>query len=164
MTQAALDKDTMVAVTPEWHGPSEHPDHGEPVIAEFHEWDVPTNPAKEHTVWWYEGQWRTYPNTDDRAYVNRWRRIPARHHTDAPGTLEGRLRVPLPDGMCGQSMGCNAASICLCSHIEDQRELLTEAADEIASLRAALTRIKGCGFPAVEAIARQALKDTPDAE
>lgn len=56
--------------------------------------------------------------------------------TDTPGTLEERLRVPLPEGMCGQSMGCNAASICLCSHIEDQRELLTEAADEIASLRA----------------------------
>lgn len=53
---------------------------------------------------------------------------------DTPGTLEERLRVPLPEGMCGQSMGCNAASICLCSHIEDQRELLTEAADEIARL------------------------------
>ena len=56
--------------------------------------------------------------------------------TDTPGTLEERLRAPLPEGMCGQSMGCNAASICLCSHIEDQRELLTEAADENASLRA----------------------------
>ena len=60
--------------------------------------------------------------------------------TDTQGTLEERLRAPLPEGMCGQSMGCNAASFCLCSHIEDQRELLTEAADEIASLRA---RVEG---------------------
>lgn len=62
--------------------------------------------------------------------------------TDTPGTLEERLRVPLPEGMCGQSMGCNAASICLCSHIEDQRELLTEAADEIASLRRIIVDIR----------------------
>lgn len=53
-----------------------------------------------------------------------------------------RLRAPLPNGMCGDSMGCNAASICLCSHIEDQRELFTEAADEIEVLRAEVERMR----------------------
>lgn len=53
-----------------------------------------------------------------------------------------RLRAPLPSGLCGQSMGCNAASICLCSHIEDQRETLIEAADEITALRTSLATLE----------------------
>lgn len=54
------------------------------------------------------------------------------------GDLIERLLQPLPEGMCGRSMGCNAASICLCSVIEDQREALSEAADVIARLVGAL--------------------------
>lgn len=70
-----------------WHDPAEKPSHGGPVIAEFNEWDHPTNPAKEHVVWWWEGQWRTYPRVDDRAYVNRWREIPSVPGYGAPIVL-----------------------------------------------------------------------------
>lgn len=54
-----------------------------------------------------------------------------------------RLSLPLPSGMCGESMGCNAASICLCSEIEDGRETMREAADEIQSLRQRVERLEG---------------------
>lgn len=60
-----------------WHDPSEKPDPGEPVIAEYNEFDDAKAPIRLQTVWWYEGEWRTYPSLSDRAYVNRWRRIPA---------------------------------------------------------------------------------------
>lgn len=56
------------------------------------------------------------------------------------GELIERLLQPLPEGMCGRSMGCNAASICLCSVIEDQRETLAEAAAVIARLMGAVER------------------------
>lgn len=59
-----------------WHEPSERPHDGEPVIAEYNEFDDPKRPIRLQTVWWYEGEWRTYPSLSDRAYVNRWRPIP----------------------------------------------------------------------------------------
>lgn len=48
-----------------------------PVIAQYCEWDKPGGELREHVVWFFDGAWRSYPRTDDRAYANRWRPMPA---------------------------------------------------------------------------------------
>lgn len=66
----------------EWHDRADTPAHGRPVLAEYHEWDNPANPTKEHVVWWWEGEYRPYPDTDGKAYVSRWRPMPGEDLTD----------------------------------------------------------------------------------
>lgn len=79
----------------EWHPATEQPEHGEPVIAEFYEWNDPRNPATQQVVWWWEGEWRLYPLTDGTAYVNRWRRLPAQHAAIDAAVAAERERLPM---------------------------------------------------------------------
>ena len=60
-----------------WHDAATLPPHGGPVIAEFHEFNRPSNPVHQQVVWFWEGEWRSYPDTENLAYVDRWRELPA---------------------------------------------------------------------------------------
>jgi len=67
----------MVEVTQDgWTDASTPAPHGEPVLAEFREWNSPNGAIKQQVVWWWEGEWRTYTNTEDKAYCDRWRPLP----------------------------------------------------------------------------------------
>ena len=67
----------MVEVTQDgWTDASTPAPHGEQVLAEFREWNSPNGAIKQQVVWWWEGEWRTYTNTEDKAYCDRWRPLP----------------------------------------------------------------------------------------
>lgn len=65
--------DGRMAVCPEWRSKDEPAPGGTPVLAEHRAWDSPHGELMQHVVWWFDREWRPYPKTDGRAYVDRWR-------------------------------------------------------------------------------------------
>ncbi len=55
-----------------WHDRAEMPDHGRAVLAEYHPYNQPERPVAYQVVWWWDGSYREFPQTDGSAYVNRW--------------------------------------------------------------------------------------------
>jgi len=64
------------AVFEEWHDKNVPAPEGVPVLAEYHEWNLATNPPKQQVVWCVGREWHRYPATDDLAYVKRWKYLP----------------------------------------------------------------------------------------
>jgi len=60
----------------EWHDKTVPAPKGVPVLAEYHEWNLASHPAKQHVVWCIDREWHRYPSTDDLAYVTRWKHLP----------------------------------------------------------------------------------------
>lgn len=58
---------------PSWMDASVLPPEKTPVIAEYREWGHPLGKKRTHTVWFFDGGWRCYPDTSGSAYVDRWR-------------------------------------------------------------------------------------------
>lgn len=56
-----------------WFPPDVTPTDETPVVAEYREWGMPYGKKRTHTVWWFNGGWRCYPETGGYAYVDRWR-------------------------------------------------------------------------------------------
>lgn len=68
----------------DWHPASEPPPEGLPVIAEYHPFNQPDTPVREHVVWWMDGAYRPCYNTSgDLSYCTRWRHLPAIAERDA---------------------------------------------------------------------------------
>ncbi|MES2782997.1 MAG: hypothetical protein V4657_09390 [Pseudomonadota bacterium] len=86
----------------------ELPPHGVPVIAEFHEWNVPTNPPSEHVVWLWEGEVRQYPQTEGIAYWTRWRHLPVTNARPADDVLRDALERIATVDMGGGFLGAQA--------------------------------------------------------
>lgn len=61
----------------DWHPRDEPAPEGFPVLAEHRAWNSPAGELMQHVVWWFDGEWRVYPDTDGRAYVDRWKYLPA---------------------------------------------------------------------------------------
>lgn len=66
----------MVEVT-EWFEPSSIPVHGVPVLAEYYPFNTRSNALAQHVVWFWEGEYRQYPQTTGTAYVERWAHLPS---------------------------------------------------------------------------------------
>jgi len=75
----------------EWTPSSQPAPHGQPVLAEYQKWNNPKNPVDTHVVWWWEGEWRLYPQTDGKAYCDRWKPMPAT--TDLQARVEALERA-----------------------------------------------------------------------
>jgi len=71
-----------------WHDANELAPEGIPVIAEHNAWNMPEGELMQHVVWNYGGEWRRYPDTEGRAYVNRWRNFPHTTQPDARADAE----------------------------------------------------------------------------
>lgn len=59
-----------------WYDAAIPAPEGQPVLAEFHAWNDPKRDVMRHVVWWFRGQWCSYPSTEDVAYVDRWQPLP----------------------------------------------------------------------------------------
>lgn len=59
-----------------WTDAATSPPHGEPVLAEYHEWNDASKPVRQQVVWLWEGEYRPYPQTDSLAYCDRWKPLP----------------------------------------------------------------------------------------
>lgn len=79
-----------------WRDMGEAP-HETPVIAQFREWNRPDGDLREHVVWFFNGEWRTYLITNDIAYADRWRPIPLATPPAATGALVDALRNHLEE-------------------------------------------------------------------
>lgn len=66
----------MVEVT-EWFEPSAIPNHGVPVLAEYYPFNTRSNALAQQVVWFWEGEYRLYPQTTGTAYVERWAHLPS---------------------------------------------------------------------------------------
>lgn len=66
----------MIEVT-EWFEPSSIPVQGVPVLAEYYPFNTRSNALAQHVVWFWEGEYRQYPQTTGTAYVERWAHLPS---------------------------------------------------------------------------------------
>jgi hypothetical protein len=102
-----------------WHDKDSPPDSPRMVIAEYREWNVASNPPREHIVQWLEGSWRSYGQMDSRAYVDRWREVPG---ADEITTLRARI-VELEASIADMASETGWMASALASNvIADERE------------------------------------------
>lgn len=55
-----------------WRDRAETPDHGRAVLAEYHPYNEAERPVAYQVVWWWDGAYREFPQTEGSAYVERW--------------------------------------------------------------------------------------------
>jgi hypothetical protein len=93
----ALNPQQMATDPGGWR-PLESAPSGMPVLVQYREWNNPRNRLIEQVAWKWGGEWRVYPQTDGRAYAERWGPIPNTPQAEpAPAPADEPPPPPLPE-------------------------------------------------------------------
>jgi hypothetical protein len=67
---------SMVASGAEAWRPIETAPRGVPVLVQFHAYNNKANGLMQQVAWFFEGEWRPYPDTEGTAHADRWKPLP----------------------------------------------------------------------------------------
>jgi hypothetical protein len=87
--------------------PLESAPSGMPVLVQYREWNNPRNRLIEQVAWKWGGEWRVYPQTDGRAYAERWQPIPNTPQAEpAPAPAPAGCGYPYCGGTAPECKTC----------------------------------------------------------